>query len=186
MPVLERMFYEMNIEAGLQAKERTMTVSLHKIKASEKDILRNLMTLYLHELSEFADDLEPTAEGIFEYAGLDLYWKNESLIPFFVKVNGNLAGFILLNRHPYAPKDIDYNISEVFILKRYRSTEVAAEAVGKIFKSFPGKYNVGQLASNTRAVRFWRKVFTLNNITYEETEKVIDGFNCLMQRFTVE
>lgn len=175
----------MSSEIGLQSKERAITVSLHKIKVTEKDILRNLMTLYLHELSEFADDLEPNAQGIFEYAGLDLYWKNESLIPFFVKVNGNLAGFILLNRHPYAPKDVDYNINEIFIIKRYRRTGVAAEAVTKIFKSFPGKYNVGQLASNTRAVRFWRKVFTANNIVYEEIEKVIDGFDCLVQRFSV-
>ena len=166
-------------------KAEALTVSLHKVRIKEKDTLKNLMTLYLHELSEYADDLEPTEEGLFEYSGLDLYWKHESLLAFFVKVNGSLAGFVFLNRHPYAPKDVDFNLSEFFILKRYRGTGVAEVAIIRLFKLFPGKYNVAQLTTNTRAVKFWHKLYEDNNIEYEEWARVVDGFDSLVQKFTV-
>jgi len=40
-------------------------IKLLPIDAKSQSIFKNLMTLYLHDLSEFADDLKINSEGLF-------------------------------------------------------------------------------------------------------------------------
>ncbi|MDT2255402.1 hypothetical protein P7H25_06750 [Paenibacillus larvae] len=71
--------------------------------SSDKSVIRNLMQLYQYESTDYSGD-DPDQHGYFDYPYLDHYWTEEGQmeerrLPLLLKVNGNLAGFILINNH---------------------------------------------------------------------------------------
>lgn len=151
----------------------------------EKEILRNLLALYLHDLSEFTADLDINERGFFEYEGLNMYYQKETLSPLLYKVDGEYAGFILFNEPPYAPEDVDYNINEFFLLRKYRGKGIAQEVTKELFRQYPGRYMILQLVANTPAIKFWHKVYRNSNLEYTETEKIYDGLDCILQKVEI-
>ena len=67
---------------------------------AERPILRHLMELYLYDFSEF-DGADIGILGLYEYPYLDHYWVEPERSPFLVRVNGSLAGFVLVARYDY-------------------------------------------------------------------------------------
>lgn len=158
-------------------------IKLERVTMQTKTKLENLMNLYLHDLSEFADDLKPNEAGKFEYEGLNLYFSKEELNPFFIMCQGETAGFVLLNSGKYAGKDSDYVIHELFILKGFRKKGIASAAIENLMRIYKGKYKVEQIVSNKKAVNFWKIFYKKHNIEYEESEEVFDGIECIQQKF---
>ncbi|WBW97296.1 GNAT family N-acetyltransferase [Oceanirhabdus sp. W0125-5] len=161
-------------------------VELIPVILESKSKLENLMSYYLHDLSEFADDLKISEDGKFKYDGMDLYFSQEDLKPFFIKYDDEYIGFILLNSGKYVPKNIDYMINEFFILKGYRRKGIGSTSIKKLLDSFKGIYLVEQLVDNKLAVNFWKGFYHANQIEFKEKSIVDDGFECIMQRFEVK
>lgn len=162
------------------------TVRLIPVPAEKKHILENLLNLYLHELSQFVDDLHINADGRFEYEGMELYFQREELKPFFVYSAERVTGFILLNTGRFAPQGIDYVIHEFFILKGYRGKGVARSAISKLLSQNSGRYRIDQLTSNIPAIRFWKNFYAHQGIEYSETIQIVDGLECSSQVFPVK
>lgn len=160
-------------------------IKLLPIDAKSQSIFKNLMTLYLHDLSEFADDLKINSEGLFEYDGIEYYFKSKDLKPFFIFVNADIAGFVLLNSGKYVPENIDYSVHELFLMKAYRKKGIASVVIEKLFELYKGNYKVVQLYHNTPAINFWRNFYKKNSINYKEFEEVIDGQKGIFQIFSV-
>lgn len=160
-------------------------VKLEKISIESKVKLENLMSLYLHDLSEFADDLKINEEGKFEYDGLKLYFKSEDLNPYFIKCQGEVAGFVLFNTGKYVPKDIDYVVHELFILKSFRRMGIGNAAIRSLLEKYKGKYKIVQISNNKTAVNFWRKFYEKQSIKYIETKGKEDDFQGNVQIFSV-
>ncbi|MFB5265665.1 GNAT family N-acetyltransferase [Paenibacillus enshidis] len=152
-------------------------------ESPELDILRNLVPLYLHDLSAYTPELRPNEKGIFEYEGLHLYGQDERLKAFLIYHESRVAGFLLLNQPPYTAQDVDYCVNELFILQGCRQKGIARAAVQQVLRQYPGKYLIFQLAGNAQAISFWRKVYDLNGIHFSETEELYDGELCNVQRF---
>ncbi|MDP4098853.1 GNAT family N-acetyltransferase [Paenibacillus sp. P96] len=149
----------------------------------EMEILRNLVPLYLHDLSAYTPELRPNEKGMFEYEGLPLYEQDDRLKAFLIFHETRVAGFLMLNQPPYTAKDVDYCVNELFILKGYRHKGIARAAVQQIFRQYRGKYLIFQLAGNAQAISFWKKVYELNGIPFSEKEELYDGELCNFQRF---
>lgn len=160
-------------------------VKLVPIPIEKINILENLMALYLHDLSEFAEDLKINDCGKFVYDGLEYYFKTEELRPFFIYFKNEIAGFILLNSGRYVPMVIDYSVHEFFILKSFRKKGIGSMAINKIFEIYKGKYKIVQLAKNRLAIEFWTNLYKANEIKYSEMEEISDGLECAMQIFNV-
>lgn len=160
-------------------------IKLEQIDKEKASILKNLMSLYLHDLSEFADDLKVNEGGVYEYEGIEYYFTKEELKPLLIYFNEEIAGFVLLNSGKYVPRDVEYSIHELFIIKSFRGKGIASEAIKKLFDMYKGKYKVEQLQDNKLAVDFWKKFYKNQNIIYEEKNEVIDGFNGCVQIFDV-
>ncbi|HCQ90607.1 MAG TPA: GNAT family N-acetyltransferase [Clostridium sp.] len=137
-----------------EVNEMKNEVKLLPIDAKSQLIFKNLMTLHLHDLSEFADDLKINSEGLFEYDGIEYYFKSEDLKPFFIYVNTDIAGFVLLNSGKYVSENIDYSVHELFLMKAYRKKGIASIVVEKLFELYKGNYKVVQLYHNTPAINF--------------------------------
>ena len=131
-------------------------IKVEIIDAEKESVLENMVSVYLHDLSEYADDLKINTEGKFEYEGLHYYFTEKELMPFFIYWKNEIAGFLLLNSGKYVPEDAEFSIHEIFVLKSFRGRGVALGAVSKIIEMYKGKYRVEQLKMNKTAINFWK------------------------------
>ena len=162
-----------------------LTVKLQEVLESEKTILRNFYSLYLHELSNFTPNLDIAEDGLFHFEELDKFWEVDGLSPYFIMSDDKIIGFILLLERPFLKKSNDYGINDLFILNKYKGKGLAEQAVRKLFEEKQGQYFVMQVVENKRAVAFWKKVYNGLNIESQERQDLIDDELCLIQTFRV-
>ena len=140
----------------------TVQVEISPTAYQEKSIIRNLMQYYLGEFSQISDvKLDNT--GQFKSRYLDHYWTEPDRYPFLLKVQGELAGFVLLRRGTYFPQKLDSDqtgmlIAEFFVMKGYRRQGVGTRAALDSFARFPGRWEIAQKTSNNAGQSFWRAV----------------------------
>jgi len=141
--------------------------------------------MYLHDMSEFADFLKLSVDGSYKYQNLHYYWEKDELSAFFIKIDSEIAGFVLSNKPPYIPDDCEISIQEFFILKKFRGKGFGMEAALKFLERFPGKYFIAQLRNNKPAIEFWHSVYSTLRLEYDEREEIDSGVKILTQRFTI-
>ena len=135
-----------------------MNIELVQVRRSEKSILRQLVELYNYDFSEY-DQADVNAHGLYGYKYLDHYWTEESRHPFFITVDGQLAGFVLVNDHCYVLEDAGArSVAEFFVMRKYRRKGVGQVVAGEVFAKFPGKWEVMQHGANLPSIHFWEKV----------------------------
>ena len=159
-----------------------MKIELRQARAHEVPVLRRLMQLYLYDFAAI-DDWAISDEGLYGNATtIESFWSDPRMTSFFVRVDGVLAGFVLVRDGAYFAGDGTRDISEFFILRRHRRRGVGTEVARRVFDRFRGKWEVTQLTSNVDAQAFWRRV--IGHYTggrYEEGPRP-DGRG-VMQRF---
>jgi predicted acetyltransferase len=133
-----------------------MNLQVAQANEVEKPVLRRLLELYLHDLSEF-DGRDVDSHGAFGYRYLDHYWREEGRHPFLVRVDGALAGFVLVDTRCERDES-DFEVAEFFIMKRYRRRRIGKMVAFHVFDLFPGVWEISQLPANLPARTFWRKV----------------------------
>ncbi len=127
------------------------------VKRGEKEILRNLMEKYNYEFSQY-DMREVNALGLYGYDWLDCYWTEKNRFPFFIKVNGALAGFALVNDYCEAEGEpADYSMAEFFVMYKYRRMGLGIWAAHTVFDMLHGRWQLKRHPKNTASVRFWDK-----------------------------
>ena len=146
-----------------------MKVSVRSAKEDEKDILYNLLQLYLHDFSEFSPQ-ETDGRGRFTYPYLDHYWQDPQRFPFIIYVESNIAGFALVRTEddPDTGEPIT-EMTEFFILRMFRNRGIGKKAAVKLWNSFQGKWRVQVLNKNKRAYPFWQHAISrYTNDAFEE------------------
>lgn len=162
-------------------------VQLVKVKENEQKILKNLLSLYLHDLSQYSHDLDINDEGYFEYDSFAAFFEEELLHPYLIKNNNDFIGLILVSEAPYAKPSTNYCIQEFFILKKYRGRGLAQEAISQLFTIFKGIYSLMILKTNRPALHFWRNYYKSNKIGFEEGDETNPHYeNCLYHIFSVK
>ncbi|MEF2965330.1 GNAT family N-acetyltransferase [Paenibacillus sp. M1] len=167
-----------------------MKVQLSILSKHEQELFYNLYNLYLYELSSYTRE-DIRENGKYDMGNNYLYLEKEALFPYLISADSRIAGFVLMCTPPYTPKGIQFSIQELFLLRKYRGQNLAAEAVRRIFRLHPGSYHIEQLANNQPAVSFWKKLYTKLNIAYKEELNSIemDGLpgvhHILSQTFSV-
>jgi predicted acetyltransferase len=127
----------------------------------QEPILANLLELYAHDFSEF-HDVELREDGRFGYKDLSLYWREAGRHPFLVRVNGSLAGFVLVKKGSEVSRRSDvWDVAEFFILRGYRRRGIGVRAAHEIWNGLPGPWEVRVLKANTAAQRFWARAISL-------------------------
>src|SRR5512138_650387 len=134
-----------------------MNIEVQQASLEDKVVLRNLMELYAYDFSEF-DQCDVDEHGLFGYERLDHYWTEPGRYPFLVRVEGKLAGLVLVRTLDESMTDPIRSIAEFFILRKYRHQGVGKVVAHLIFDKFPGQWSVAQVENNHPAQAFWRKV----------------------------
>lgn len=150
-----------------------MSVEVLEARESDKETLRNLLQLYVYDLSE-VEGFDVDSHGCFCFRWLDHYWTEEGRHPYLISVDGQWAGFVLVNQHMLASDD-GHSIAEFFIMRKYRRRGIGGHVARRIFRMFPGRWEVRQAEGNTVAQSFWRKVIgEMTAGAYEEIDGVRD------------
>jgi predicted acetyltransferase len=160
-----------------------MNIEVRPASIEDKSILRNLMELYNYDFSEF-DGADVDAHGLYGYERIDHYWTDEGRHPFLVRVDGRLAGFVLVRTLEEPAPEPVHSIAEFFILRKYRRLGVGKGAACRIFDLFPGRWSVAQIESNLPAQSFWRRIITeYTGGDFEETRMDDGRFQGPVQTF---
>lgn len=136
---------------------------------ADRPVVRHLLELYQHDLSEF-DDRDVDVHGLYSYPYLDDYWVDADRRPFLIDVDGRWAGFALVRLGP--PVDI----SEFFVMRRFRRSGVGREAALQLFRKYPGEWQLRQLASNASAASFWRSIIPVEFDEFETQDGPVQRF----------
>lgn len=148
-----------------------MKVTVDKVSFSDKSVFFNIMQLYLYDSSVY-DGWDLTEHGYFRYGYIDHYWTEDGRHPFFIRVNGKLAGLAMVRTiyDPSTTEILHYSMAEFFVMLKYRGKGVGKTVALKLLDMFPGKWHISQTHGNKPAQAFWRKViteYTQGNFTEE-------------------
>jgi predicted acetyltransferase len=146
-----------------------MNITIDPVRKEEKEILRNLLEKYNYEFSQY-DNNDVNNLGLYGYDYLDSYWTEENRFPFFIKVDGKLAGFAMVNDYPEIKIETNYCMSEFFVMQKYRKMGIGTYVENKIFDKFKGKWQLKRHPKNEASVKFWNKV--ISEYTEEKYELI--------------
>jgi predicted acetyltransferase len=121
----------------------------------QEPVLANLLELYAHDFSEF-HDLEIGEDGRFGYSPLRLYWSEPNRHPFVVKLDGKLAGLVLVKKgSSISANDAVLDMAEFFILRGCRRRGIGTQVAHEVWRRFPGLWEVRVMEANIPAQQFW-------------------------------
>ena len=156
-------------------------IKLIEANSEDKNILENLFQYYLHDLSEYTENLGLESDGRFDITDIELFITQDNLLPIKILLNNEIIGFIFLIKG----KTVDYVINDMFILRKFRSKGLGKVVTKIIFDQYKGSYVVMQLVNNKPAITFWHAIYHNSQIEYEENEMVSGEDLCLIQKFKV-
>jgi predicted acetyltransferase len=135
-----------------------MQIDLLRAANHDAVSLANLFQYYVYDLSDVVET-SLGADGRFHLPSLDAYWSDAWRHPHIVKVDGNLAGFALVQqRSRITGDDETWDIAEFFVMRKYRRHGVGRAVAGRVFDSFRGSWEVRERKTNLAAIAFWRRV----------------------------
>jgi predicted acetyltransferase len=136
----------------------------------EEPILANLLELYAYDFSEF-HNLEIGDDGRFGYRFLPLYWSEPDRHPFLLRIEGKLAGLVLLKRGSEVSGDAAvWDMAEFFVLRGCRRRGIGTRAAHEVWRRFPGMWQVRVMQANVSAEHFWAEAIA--TFTGEEIHPV--------------
>ena len=127
-------------------------------KKEDRDTVMNLLEKYLYEFSQW-EKTDVNDNGLYGYEYLDCYFEETNRFPYLIKVDGKLAGFILVSDYPEVPEEkTDFCLSEFFIMNKYRRKGYGKEAVFQVLTMHHGKWQLKRHPHNIGSVHFWNNV----------------------------
>ncbi|CAH1216774.1 hypothetical protein PAECIP111893_04167 [Paenibacillus plantiphilus] len=136
-----------------------LDLRIARIPQEDKETLHHLMQFYMYDFSEFMD-AHVEDDGLYrKYPNLDDYWVEvNNRFPYMIKLEGKLAGFVLVRYIESEDRAAYFSIAEFFVMKKYRRLGLGKAAAIQVFEAHRGKWEVFQLESNVPAQLFWTDV----------------------------
>jgi predicted acetyltransferase len=137
-----------------------MNIELKPVMLSEREILANLLEKYDYEFSQW-DKRDVNALGLYGYKYLDCYWIEDNRWAYFILVDNQLAGLILVNDFTEAQdRPTDFTVAEFFIMYKYRRAGIGSYAARTVFEMHRGRWQLKYHPHNEASVTFWNKVIS--------------------------
>jgi len=135
-----------------------MRIEVVEAPEQAQPILNNLAQFYLYDFTDFYP-WDVLADGRFEVRLLGGCWTSDYRHPFLIHVDGQLAGFVIIDgRSHFTGGAGVWDVGEFFVMRKYRRRGVGEQVARLLFNRFRGRWEVRQLVKNVDAQAFWRKV----------------------------
>ena len=134
---------------------RCENVEVIAARLEQQPVLANLFQLYAQDFMDFYD-LALDSDGRFSYKNLALYWRDPHRHPFLLRIDGRLAGFVLVKRgSEVSGNAAAWDVAEFFVLRSFRRRGFGTKVAHQVWKRFPGTWEVRVLEANVSALHFW-------------------------------
>lgn len=158
--------------------EYNLVPTLVAATISDYRVIQNMARFYVYDLSRecgfISKEWALPADGLYESFDLKSYFEEQDKKAFLIKVDDELAGFVLLDKDTILPHT-KWNMGEFFILAKFQGKGIGRQVAYQIWNKYPDIWEVRVIPENSRGLSFWRKAilnFTDNN--YLEELKDID------------
>jgi len=129
--------------------------------ATHREWLRHVYSFYLHDLSQFEKhEYTLSASGQWQPDHLP-YWLTQPFCHPFVLLAGSVpVGFAFIGQapFPFMSEDVQFRLSEFFVLRAYRRAGIGRRAGVAALSRFSGSFELTVLDANAPALAFWRAV----------------------------
>lgn len=131
-----------------------MNTEICLINKINKSVFLNVYQYYIYEMSLFYEKYLGNS-GLFDFDTnqFDKYWLEDQHWPYFIMVEGNIAGFCLLRQ--ISEGEQRYDIEQYFVLNKYQRKGIGASTLEALVNNHPGKWQVRVLPNNLSAICFW-------------------------------
>ncbi len=162
-------------------------ISLHPATLKDYPLIQNMARFYVYEMSRscgfISSEWVCPADGLYESYDFKNYFEDPTCSAYLIKVEGELAGFVLLNKKG-SKRDTDWNMGEFFILAKFQEKGVGRFVVEQLWTIYPGIWELSVIPENTAALAFWRKtVLIFTSGLYSETLQEVDYDKEQKQRY---
>ncbi len=109
---------------------RVTSLQLEVLPAAreQEPVVANLLELYAHDFSELRRR-NLREDGRFGYEALPLYWTEQGRYPFLIRVDGSLAGLVLVKRGAgISGVEVVWDMAEFFVVRGCRRRGVGTQA----------------------------------------------------------
>jgi predicted acetyltransferase len=167
-----------------------ISVEIAKADFHQRATLQNLLQLYTHDFSDNwagTDRGDVDQQGRFPPYPLDDYWDAPPYAALLFRIGGHICGFALMNDRSHLGLEVDRNVAEFFVLRKYRNVGIGMAAAHALFSRHPGAWEVAVARKNVSALRFWRQAINGYNPAERltETDIVSADWNGPVLRFHV-
>jgi predicted acetyltransferase len=146
------------------------------------ETIQNMARFYAYDMSRecgfIVEEWNFPKNGLYESHDFKKYFIDDTRKAYFIKIDNELAGFVLLNTvGEYS--DTEWNMGEFFIVAKYQSKGIGKQVAELVWQRYPGKWEVSVIPENKRSLNFWRKIiadFTKNKYTEEMKDVIYDKF----------
>lgn len=138
-----------------------LDVTLQPAGPERARTIANLFQLYVHDFADFwpTRRVEIGEDGRFPpFPPLESYFRDPTRQAFLIRADGNIAGFVLLDKHSHAGEPLDFNMGEFFVARHYRREGVGRAAALQTIRERPGQWEIAVARRNLPAQPFWRGV----------------------------
>lgn len=129
-------------------------------------IVQNMARFYAYDLSRdcsfISSDWAMPENGCYESFDFKIYFEDKSCKAYLIKIDGELAGFALLNQATTTPQT-NWNVGEFCILAKFQGKGIGRQVIEKILNANPGIWEVAVIPENKSALGFWER--TINRYT---------------------
>lgn len=149
--------------------ERQVTVT--PAAPADRTLIEGLFQFYVYDFSE----MDPPGPGGITFNAAGAYELDPPLAPYFeeagryalvIRVDGETAGFALINGVSHRGGTVERNMGEFFVARKYRGGGIAARALHQVLALYPGRWEVAVVQRNARALTFWpRAILAAANVT---------------------
>ena len=144
-------------------------IKLKRITNTNKELLDNLLQLYLHDISGYfpIDFNNDTCK--YEYDDLSKYFNKTNNYAYLFLNDKDIIGFTLIDY-----EDNNYIVQEMFILNNYKNRGLGEECINEVFNKHKGNWVIKSLPCSPKSENFWNKTikkYTNNNYDIEHIGK---------------
>ena len=137
-----------------------MHIQLLPAEAKDRIIVNNMAHFYAYDMSKYCGFLpgwEIPEDGFYKGRDYSIYWSEAKRYPFIIRVDEELAGFVLVNKIG-TTSEVDWNMGEFFVMGKFQGKRIGASIARQVFDQFPGMWEVMCIPENRGAKVFWKKV----------------------------
>lgn len=142
-----------------------MGVRVTPADLTQRPLLEGLLQFYVYDFSE----LEPAESDALDFDESGRlgpfpppadYWTDPNWHALLIRLDGKIAGFAFINTRSHKGEQVQRNMAEFFVARKFRRRGVASEAVRQILALLPGSWEVAVKESNVAAKQFWPRAIS--------------------------